>query len=309
VVAERGAAPQSDGENAGTDAAWTAKTKNAAEKPQRRTPSIQIVKTRAVPTPSRAVRPEVSKDAIAQVLAKSAGAPATAAPAQEPQTVATAAPRLDLKGLREAMAGPTPDEGDTDTEDAPALPVSAAGPQDIAGLIKSSIVEGAPRPAVDRAESDPAVATAGATTGAPTARGPSTLDSQAMALANADASPGGAGAAPPRRTDTLQSEIAPPSHLREPTPPPQFAPSPVGKGFEIQIGAYNTADEAQSKIELVRGRAVGLLEGHTGVALPVQKADRQMFRARFVGFGEDAASSACLELRRLAIDCFVMKAE
>ena len=58
-----------------------------------------------------------------------------------------------------------------------------------------------------------------------------------------------------------------------------------------------------------RTKAAGLLEGHKSMALPVQKADRKIFRARFIGFNEDAAGNACLELRRLAIDCFVMKAE
>jgi D-alanyl-D-alanine carboxypeptidase len=84
---------------------------------------------------------------------------------------------------------------------------------------------------------------------------------------------------------------------------------PVGRGYEIQIGAYSSVAEAESRMSAARTRATGLLEGHKSVAQPVQKADRKIFRARFTGFSEDAASNACLELRRLAIDCFVMKAE
>ena len=45
------------------------------------------------------------------------------------------------------------------------------------------------------------------------------------------------------------------------------------------------------------------------MTLPVQRDERQIFRARFVHFDENGASNACLELRRLAIDCFVMKAD
>ena len=82
-----------------------------------------------------------------------------------------------------------------------------------------------------------------------------------------------------------------------------------GQGFEIQIGAYTTPAEAQSKIDLVRQRAVALLEGHSGVTMPFQQADRQIFRARFVNFDETSAASTCLELRRLAIDCLVMRAD
>jgi D-alanyl-D-alanine carboxypeptidase len=92
-------------------------------------------------------------------------------------------------------------------------------------------------------------------------------------------------------------------------PSAQFRAAPVGVGYEIQIGAYSSAAEAQAKLELVRGRAIGLLDGHGGVTLPVQRDNRQIFRARFVQFDEPAASNACLELRRLAIDCFVMKAD
>ena len=50
-------------------------------------------------------------------------------------------------------------------------------------------------------------------------------------------------------------------------------------------------------------------DGHAGVTLPVQKADRQIFRARFVNFDERKAMKTCLELRRLAVDCLVMRAE
>jgi D-alanyl-D-alanine carboxypeptidase len=91
--------------------------------------------------------------------------------------------------------------------------------------------------------------------------------------------------------------------------PPRFAAAPAGAGYEIQIGAYSSAEEAESRLAAARSKATGLLEGHRSRALPVQKADRQIFRARFGGFDENAAVNACLDLRRMAIDCFVMKAE
>jgi D-alanyl-D-alanine carboxypeptidase len=45
------------------------------------------------------------------------------------------------------------------------------------------------------------------------------------------------------------------------------------------------------------------------VTIPVTKDARQLYRARFSGFTAQAAATACLELRRLAVDCFVMKAQ
>jgi hypothetical protein len=42
----------------------------------------------------------------------------------------------------------------------------------------------------------------------------------------------------------------------------------------------------------------------------VKRGDKVYFRARYVGFsGQDAAAGVCSELKRLDIDCLVMKAE
>lgn len=79
--------------------------------------------------------------------------------------------------------------------------------------------------------------------------------------------------------------------------------------FEIQIGAYSSIDEAQRALTSAQSRAGRLLSGYASVTHPVQKAGRQVFRARFSGFDSTRASSTCLELRRQSIDCFVMTAE
>lgn len=190
-------------------------------------------------------------------------------------------PRLDLEALRAAMAEPEARSAAGNSALPPANP-----PQDITGLIRHSIVEEAkPGHAMQVAE----------THALPPARPPSTLDSQARALAfvaPAQAQP-----------------LAPAAHLKGPMPQAQFRPAPLGHGYEIQIGAYSSAAEAQAKLDLVRSRATGLLDGHGDVTLPVLRDNRQIFRARYVLFDEHSASNACLELRRLAIDCFVMKAD
>jgi D-alanyl-D-alanine carboxypeptidase len=41
----------------------------------------------------------------------------------------------------------------------------------------------------------------------------------------------------------------------------------------------------------------------------VQKGAGQLYRARFRGFDATAAASTCLHLRRLQIDCFVVKTQ
>ena len=80
-------------------------------------------------------------------------------------------------------------------------------------------------------------------------------------------------------------------------------------GFQIQIGAFQSAAEADRKLAAVRERAGGLLAGGTPVTLPVQQGQKSFFRARYSGFDASAAAKACDELKRLKIDCLVVKAE
>jgi D-alanyl-D-alanine carboxypeptidase len=301
------------------DVAWATET----QKPVKTKPVKTVKVTGKLPPPVPAVRPPPAQaqtvaasgesentsageasaappsaappDAIAQMLTTGSPGPAQAPAVGGNSQVASSdpmppSPRLDLEALRAAMSetqaqpqGPQETQGDAPQQ---TLQASAASAQDIAGLIRNSIVDGAPavRPTADKQD------------GIPVARPPSTLNSQASAL-TAFATPANA---------------AQPSHLKGPPPPssaPKFTPARVGVGYEIQIGAYSTAPEAQSKLDAVRGRAVGLLDGHGAVTIPVQREDRKIFRARFVSFDEDTASNTCLELRRLAIDCFVMRSE
>jgi len=41
----------------------------------------------------------------------------------------------------------------------------------------------------------------------------------------------------------------------------------------------------------------------------VKQGDKLFYRARFAGFEATAAASACSELKRLKIECLVMKAQ
>jgi D-alanyl-D-alanine carboxypeptidase len=256
------------------DVAWAAETKALPQpKPVKKLPALKTAAKQApaqVPPPVPAMRP--AKQSISDVLAEQGDADDSAAGVAPEQETAAAPPRLDLQALRAAMSEPA------ETSSAPAAPTAqasaSAGPTDIASLIRNSIVDGVPPD--QRGAAAPA-------------RAPSTLDSQARALAAVD-----------------PAASAPPAYLKGPA---GGYVAPVGAGYEIQIGAYGTAQEAQSKLDAVRGRAAALLEGHGGVTMPAQKADRQIFRARFVAFDEGAANTTCLELRRMAVDCFVMRAD
>lgn len=267
-------------------------------------PVARAAATANVPLPVRAVRParkptrEPARDQIAQVLSTTTPAPVAQLPSGNAPAEVAPPPRLDLDALRAAMSEEADQTEQAEAELAEPPPMrtaqaGAASAQDIAGLIRNSIVDGAP------------------------ARAPSTLNAQANAL----------GAREVAQTVSEEGSAGPVALATAARAPAAHA-APTGslgagsrgagalgagtlggKGFEIQIGAYTTPAEAQSKIDLVRQRAVALLEGHSGITMPVQQADRQIFRARFVNFDETSAASTCLELRRLAIDCLVMRAD
>jgi D-alanyl-D-alanine carboxypeptidase len=78
--------------------------------------------------------------------------------------------------------------------------------------------------------------------------------------------------------------------------------------FHVQVGAYTSQAEATSRLGEVQGRAASLLDGHPPVSMMFQKDDTQWYRARFAGFTQDDARSTCAELKRMSLDCIVMRA-
>jgi D-alanyl-D-alanine carboxypeptidase len=91
------------------------------------------------------------------------------------------------------------------------------------------------------------------------------------------------------------------------------APAPPGArqgAFHVQVGAFNTKDEAERQLASVRARAGTVLAAHAAHMSQVKRGDKVYFRARYVGFeAQGAAAGVCSELKRMEIDCLVMKAE
>jgi D-alanyl-D-alanine carboxypeptidase len=130
--------------------------------------------------------------------------------------------------------------------------------------------------------------------------------------------------APARIEDLLsQPEAAPPPAV-EPTPeavqeePVQASPAKVvaepasapSGPFQVQVGAYQTEGEAERQLALVRQRAASVVGPHAPHMSQVKRGEKVYFRARYVGFdARSAADHACTELKRLEIDCLVMRAE
>ncbi len=86
------------------------------------------------------------------------------------------------------------------------------------------------------------------------------------------------------------------------------APAGAAGPYHVQVGAFSSQAEAQSRLGEVKNRATTLLDGHPPLATIFQKDDTQWYRARFAGFSQDGARSTCAELKRMSLDCIVMRA-
>jgi D-alanyl-D-alanine carboxypeptidase len=109
----------------------------------------------------------------------------------------------------------------------------------------------------------------------------------------------------PATPPPAEPAASPPAAL----PAPEPAGAPTGP-FQVQVGAYQTQGEAERQLAAVRQRAASVLGAHAAHMSQVKRGDKVFFRARYVGFSaKDAAAGVCSELKRLDIDCLVMKAE
>jgi len=156
-----------------------------------------------------------------------------------------------------------------------------------------------------------------AATAEPVGQPPSTLQAQAEALGGpvdqAAVQPLITGANAEPRTEAKPEPRPEPRAERRAQPRAEpktqaAAREPHG-GFEIQIGAFSDSAEAESHMASARQRSGGLLDAYSPAAEPAQKGASQIYRARFKGFDATAAASTCGQLKKLQIDCFVVKAE
>jgi len=174
------------------------------------------------------------------------------------------------------------------------------------------INDSAPAPRAAPRDAQPAFAVAGASSGlspapreAPVAEvlpsfvpetgalRPSTLQAQAARLEMGEAAPR------PQPVAAVRSA------------PASAAPTRAASrgAFEIQIGAFGDAAEAERRMSAARQRAGGMLDGYNAISMPVQSGGSKLYRARFRGFDATAANETCSRLKHLKIDCFVIRAQ
>ena len=89
----------------------------------------------------------------------------------------------------------------------------------------------------------------------------------------------------------------------------QVAAAGTQGGFHVQIGAYQSVAEADRQLAAVREKAATALRNRTPLTVQFKLGGKVFYRARYAGFDAQSAAAACGELKRLQLDCLVMKAE
>jgi D-alanyl-D-alanine carboxypeptidase len=112
-----------------------------------------------------------------------------------------------------------------------------------------------------------------------------------------------AAAQAPAKLAAAPAEVA-----ADPTPTGPTKSAKAQGPYHVQVGAFTSQAEAESRLGEVQGRATNLLDGHQPIAVTFQKDDTQWYRARFAGFTQDRAKSTCAELKRMSFECVVMRA-
>ena len=94
----------------------------------------------------------------------------------------------------------------------------------------------------------------------------------------------------------------------DPMPTGPTTSSTASGPYHVQVGAFTSQAEAESRLGEVQGRASSVLDGHQPIAVVFQKDDTQWYRARFAGFSQDGAKNTCAQLKRMSFECVVMRA-
>lgn len=78
--------------------------------------------------------------------------------------------------------------------------------------------------------------------------------------------------------------------------------------YAVQVGAFSRKDAARKAAEAVQAKAAPLLRG-SDILVTRSPVRRQLYAARFVGFGRAEAERVCDGLKKRSQDCLVVKME
>lgn len=124
-------------------------------------------------------------------------------------------------------------------------------------------------------------------------------------VASAEPAPAASSAAP-ATTPVLRADPVKVAAAKPTEPAPETAPHAHG-GWVIQIGAFDSEDEARQHINDAKQKVHGALAAADPFTERVQKSDKALYRARFAGFNKDTAETACKQLKHSDFACMTVK--
>ena len=115
----------------------------------------------------------------------------------------------------------------------------------------------------------------------------------------------------PAATAAAPAPAAPKLASADPMPVQMSAttkPAVTHSGWIVQVGALESENEAQQRIDAARSSARGLLSKADPFTEPVvAKDNRKLYRARFAGLERDQAEAVCRTLKRAEISCITVR--
>ena len=129
---------------------------------------------------------------------------------------------------------------------------------------------------------------------------PSSLEAQAERMSRGE---------PPVSTAALATAAHIQTHRDNSYSPAAHVGSAMVSAFAVQIGAFGSETEARRQLQSAFDRSGGVLDGRQPTTQPIHHAGKQLYRARFSGFDQHTAASACQQLKRRQIECHVAKVE
>ncbi|HUE45872.1 MAG TPA: D-alanyl-D-alanine carboxypeptidase [Aestuariivirgaceae bacterium] len=110
-------------------------------------------------------------------------------------------------------------------------------------------------------------------------------------------------AAASNKSDAIMAAAEPAS---APASPPVQETVLVKSGWTIQVGAFPSAEGAQTRLEQARKSGIDILSNKPGFTMAAQGSSGTIYRARFSGFTERHAREACDELSKKDVDCLAL---
>lgn len=303
-------------ERSGADAA--AEVADASDTPARTAPQVQA---------AAAPAPEAAPSRLASRLSTLAAATAAMPPAQpkpearpteskiEPAPltngVISSQPLSIIPGSSEPMK---PVRVKTVQVKAGTVKVASAAPSQVAPQITNTVASRS-----DVAETSGAVVTRADLINKPEIQSQPEAPKTEVARTELPRQPAGFGTGNgvlgvlPAATAAAPAPAGPKLASADPAPQPiqmsaTTKPVVTHSGWIVQVGALESENEAQQRIDAARSSARGLLSKADPFTEPVvAKDNRKLYRARFAGLERDQAEAVCRALKRADISCITVR--